>query len=477
MNNDLDPELKVKQETIALEELNAMLEEEIAKLQMAEEKISRLNEDLENKVLERTNQLQEMNTVLEEEIVERILAEKELSKERVVTDGLFNSAPGIIYLYDDQSKLVRWNKKHEEMTGYNSDELAQKTLLDWYEGDIESQTAVLEGVKQVNLNGFGVVEANLQKKDGTKIPMYLTASSVTIEGKVYFAGIGIDMTEQKKLYDRLQKYQVLAKKANDAMFFIDMAGNIIEVNDAAVKIYGYTSEEFSSLSIFDLRRADNASYINNQMESAYNAGIIFETIHYLKSGDSINVEVSSQGTFLGNKRVLLSIVRDITDRKKREEEYRYISYHDFLTGMYNRRFYEIELKRLDTEKNLPISIIIGDVNGLKLVNDTFGHAKGDELLQQAATAIQRACRADDIVARWGGDEFVVLLPKTVKEEAKSIVKRIKELSSNVHVNEIPLSISFGWETKITAADDLLNVLKIAENAMYNYKNSLKRINH
>ncbi|SPF56229.1 hypothetical protein SBF1_8970002 [Candidatus Desulfosporosinus infrequens] len=139
-----------------------------------------------------------------------------------------------------------------------------------------------------------------------------------------------------------------------------------------------------------------------QMELADEKGIVFETIHSSKNGTPINVEVSSQGTFLGNKRVLLSIVRDITDRKKKDAENIYLSYHDALTGLYNRRFYEEEIKRLDTDRNLPISIIIGDVNGLKIINDAFGHVKGDELLQKAAAAIQSACRADDIIARWGG---------------------------------------------------------------------------
>ncbi|HBW35027.1 PocR ligand-binding domain-containing protein [Desulfosporosinus sp. BICA1-9] len=458
---------ELEESNAMLEETNAMLAEEITKRQKVEEEIKRLNEELENKVIERTNQLQDMNTSLEEEIVEKTRAENELSKERFFTDALFNSSPGIIYLYDDNSKLVRWNKKHEEMTGYSSEELAHMNLLDWYKGDEKSQTAILEGIEIVNQNGFGFAEANLQKKDGTKIPMYFTASSVTIDNKRYFAGIGIDTTERNLLYERLQKYQVLAEKANDAMLFIDKEGNILEANDAAIRIYGYSSKELSAMKIFDLRLSE-ASYIE-QMDSADKNGIIFETVHYLKDGTSIDVEVSSYGTFLGDKRVILSIVRDITDRKKREDENQYLSYHDVLTGLYNRRFYEEEIKRLDTKRNIPISIIIGDVNGLKLVNDAFGHDKGDELLQEAAKAIQSACRTDDIVARWGGDEFVILLPKTNKEEAEKIVKRIKELYANVLVNAVRVSISFGWETKGKTDEDILKVLKSAEDAMYKYK--------
>jgi len=171
----------------------------------------------------------------------------------------------------------------------------------------------------------------------------------------------------------------------------------------------------------------------------------------------------------GNATKVIGTLQDVTERKEKEEEIIYLSYHDKLTGLYNRRFYEEEVKRLDIEKNLPISIIIGDVNGLKLVNDAFGHDKGDELLQKAAASIQSACRTDDIVARWGGDEFVILLPKTKPEEAERIVNRIKELYSNEQVNALSVSISFGWDTKRKSEVDILKVLKSAEDYMYKHK--------
>ena len=311
-------EIMVKQRTTQLEELNAMLEEEITRRQKAEDELNKLNKELENKVIERTNQLQDMNSVLEEEIIEKVRAESELDKERVFTDVLFNIAPGMIYLYDDNGKLVRWNKKHEEMTGYTSAELNHMNLLDWYAGDKKSQTAALEGIKMVSQTGFGDAEVVLQTKDGSKIPMYLTASAVEIEGKLYFAGIGIDITNRILLNERLEKYQVLAEKANDAMLFMDKEGYILEANDAAIRLYGYTLEEFSSMHIFDLRHSNTSSLVIEQMALADKEGIIFETVHYLKDGTPIHVEVSSQGTYLRNKRVLLSIVRDIRQRKLSE---------------------------------------------------------------------------------------------------------------------------------------------------------------
>lgn len=276
--------------------------------------------------------------------------------------------------------------------------------------------------------------------------------------------------ELRKERIRLEKYQVLAEHANDAMLFVDREGRILEANEAATKIYGYSSGEFAGMTIFELRFQEKSAAILQQMEQADREGIIFETSHRCKDGTWIDVEVSSHGTFLSDKRVLLSIIRDITVRKKREDENRYLSYHDALTGLYNRRFSEQELKRLDTEANLPLSIILGDVNDLKIINDAFGHDQGDELLRKAAKAIQSACRKADIVARWGGDEFVILLSEIGKEETEKIVSRIKnDLHANLQVNAVNVSMSFGWDTKTRKAEDILKVLKNAEDIMYKHK--------
>ncbi|HEY5561111.1 MAG TPA: PocR ligand-binding domain-containing protein [Clostridiaceae bacterium] len=348
---------------------NVVQAEEIAKRKVAEKQFKQLNEELEKnvlertyqleeinaaleiKVIERTSQLQDMNAILEEEIMEKTQAENELKKERFFTDAVIDSVPGLLYLYDDNQKLVRWNKNHEVLTGYSSDELSQMRMMDWFKGDEESIADVTIAIQKTLEQGKGQVEANLQKKDGTNIPVYFTSITLELDGRLYFTGIGSDMT-------------ILRRK---------------------------------------------------------------------------------------------------------EKENLYLSYHDVLTGLYNRRFYEEEIKRLDTKENLPISIIMGDVNGLKIVNDAFGHDKGDELLQKAAVALKGACRSEDIVARWGGDEFVILLPRTSPDKAEKIINRIKELYSNEQVNAISVSISFGWDTKVNMDEDIQKVLKSAEDYMYKHK--------
>lgn len=172
---------------------------------------------------------------------------------------------------------------------------------------------------------------------------------------------------------------------------------------------------------------------------------------------------------------------DITDIKKHRQETEYATiqnnivnindksklyYKDKLTGLYNKNFFEEELSRLDTKRQLPISLIMGDINGLKLINDAFGHSMGDGALKKVAEIMSSSFRDEDIVSRVGGDEFVVLLPKTSEETAQSIVERIKQKCDTNPLDFIKISISFGVATKVEEDEDIQKVLKKAEDRMY-----------
>lgn len=152
-----------------------------------------------------------------------------------------------------------------------------------------------------------------------------------------------------------------------------------------------------------------------------------------------------------------------------EKENLYLSYHDALTGVYNRRYYEMEVRRMDVPENLPISVIMVDVNGLKLVNDAFGHQLGDQLLQKSAQIIKSACRPQDILARWGGDEFVILLPNTPCEEARKVTEHIRSLCTPEFFDVIQISMSMGCAVKESMDVSFEEVLKNAEDDMYKYK--------
>ncbi|HOF23229.1 MAG TPA: diguanylate cyclase [Thermotogota bacterium] len=196
---------------------------------------------------------------------------------------------------------------------------------------------------------------------------------------------------------------------------------------------------------------------------------VFDWEFTRKDGAPLYVEVMLTPITLRGESMYHCLWRDISQRRANEQRLEYLSYHDHLTGIYNRRFFMEELKRLDVRRNLPITLIMADVNGLKLVNDSFGHSTGDRLLQKISTLLKKACRADDILARIGGDEFAALLPQTNAEETERIIHRMQELLSTEKINDLDLSVSFGYQSKVASEEDLLEILRKAEEVMLTEK--------
>jgi len=167
--------------------------------------------------------------------------------------------------------------------------------------------------------------------------------------------------------------------------------------------------------------------------------------------------------------LLIAHALSALQRLEMDQKIRFLGFHDNLTGLYNRHFLNEEIKRLDTQRQTPISVIIGDLNGLKLINDIFGHEEGDKFLKKAAEVLQKCLREEDILGRWGGDEFMIILPQTNSEEVSDILARIKKELANTFQGERPISISLGYATKDANFEDSFN--KLVEKADYMmYKN-------
>ena len=327
--------------------------------------------------------------------------------------------------------------------------------------------------------------------------LYVTATAALIYGLTYptmkkamdakdtIKQINVELeksnAQYKMLYQELEEKQMLLRSLvnsiPDLIFYKDVNSVYLGCNKAFETYAGKTENEIvgrSDLELFD-REAADAYKIMDIMMLRKCAPRTNEEILKYPDGQSLYYETlktpyyDSEGNIIG----LIGVSRDITDRKKREEEIRFLNYHDLLTGLYNRTFFQEEKVRLDEEAQLPLSVIIGDVNGLKLINDANGHAGGDKLLIEIANIIKKRCRQSDIVARTGGDEFSVLLPKTDSQTVQSIVEGIndacREYTDNNDNPLLYIDIALGHATKTIAEESLDQTITSAEDFMYRRK--------
>ena len=152
-----------------------------------------------------------------------------------------------------------------------------------------------------------------------------------------------------------------------------------------------------------------------------------------------------------------------------EDQLREQVYRDSLTGLHNRRYLESRLLTLDRDEELPISVMIGDVNGLKIINDSMGHQKGDQLLKDVASLFLAVARPGDVVVRWGGDEFLMVLPKTTSLEAQALSSEITKRCRVVREVGLVPSIALGTATKTEQGESLSDVFRRGETNMYQRK--------
>jgi diguanylate cyclase (GGDEF)-like protein/PAS domain S-box-containing protein len=288
-----------------------------------------------------------------------------------------------------------------------------------------------------------------------------------------------DITKAKEIEEEMNRnrafFQQLFDKSPESIALLDVNGKIINVNKSFENLFGYSAEEtidksFTQLIVPECEKTNEAN-----ISRMVFAGETFmgETISKTKKGAEIFVDIIRYPIFVNNKiSGAYAIYEDITERKKEEENIRFLSFHDQLTKLYNRRYFDNELKQIDNETNLPITIIIGDLDKLKMINDSFGHGQGDVYLIKAAEIIRSIVGESGVVARIGGDEFGIILPHTDESTAKKLVQEIQTKFYSENQNSNPTySISLGTATKTDLRSDIATILKQADNDMYKNKGS------
>lgn len=292
------------------------------------------------------------------------------------------------------------------------------------------------------------------------------------------AAIITDITERIESLQRLEASETRLRNAVNeapiAIMMIEEGGEIIQINNRFSQILGYTSHDLKRmedwwLNAFGAIPDDYQNQLATSFQQEHRRYAGEFNIH-TKNREVLICDVYSAviGKSETNKRILMNVVIDITERKKKDEEILFLSYHDPLTGLYNRRFYDQSIWSLRQVKNMPLSIIMADINGLKFTNDAFGHGAGDQLLLRVRDLFNKCHRANDIVARIGGDEFILMLPKTTKEEANQLIDTMNLELEKMVLNGITISVSFGLSTCYDTKE-IEDTIKHAEIDMYNKK--------
>lgn len=325
-----------------------------------------------------------------------------------------------------------------------------------------------------NTNKFEVVIS------GVNFQCYISPYYDNASKMIGIIGVLIDITALKK------KQNEVEERENILRTIIDTIPNYIFYKDKDCRYIGYNKKwrnhylnkgehEFlgkSDLELSGIPKELANEFISQDIEVMKSRSIKKDKRKFINDyGEEVIEETIKVPVISDNGEVwgLVGLATDITEETRLHEKLIKLSYSDTLTGAYNRAFFEEKSKELNIEKYLPIGVIMGDVNGLKLINDTFGHLKGDELLKSTVDVMNKVVHKDDFIFRWGGDEFIILMPNCNEERCENTIQNILEESKNSTFDLIEMSISLGSSIKYSINQDIYENVKEAEEKLYRQK--------
>ncbi|KPU46353.1 putative diguanylate cyclase YegE [Oxobacter pfennigii] len=394
--------------------------------------------------------------------------------------AMFNEHTAIMLLIEPVSgKIVDANPAACAFYGYTKEEILDIYIQDinvLSEEEVEKRRLIALREKQ----RYFLFPHRLKSGETKMVDVY--SCPITHSGEKLLFSIIFDVSDREKYKEELYWEKELLKTAllsiGDGVVTTDEKGRVTVLNKVAEEITGWREEEARGRpfeEVFELISEDTGKKVEDPILKVLKTGKIIglanHTILIAKDGhmkpiaDSAAPIKNEKGHILG----VIMVFRDVTSEKIWQKKILDLSYHDSLTGLHNRRFIEEHMKKLEASQDLPLAVIMADVNGLKLANDVFGHEEGDRLLKKAAGILKENCRKDDVISRWGGDEFLIILPKTTNEIAEGIIERIKNKCPEIKSIKTQLSIAMGYAVKREASERLDHVIKEAEERMYRQK--------
>jgi diguanylate cyclase (GGDEF)-like protein/PAS domain S-box-containing protein len=425
-------------------------------------------------------------------MIEHIQAEDALRESeqryKALSEG---AAEGILVADIETRQFVYANPALCKMLGYSPEELEQMGVQ-----SIHPKEALPHVISEFEAQARGkkVLAPNIPclRKDGTMIYADIKTAQVTIDGRGCNVGFFTDITDRKQMEEALseseEKLRVIAGSALDAIIMMDGSGKVAYWNPAAEKLFGYSREEITGKDVHEMLAPPQYQEVYKKGLEVFGrtgqgaaVGKVLELSALCKDGTEFPIEIAVSSINIKDGWWAVATIRDITERKRMENELRTLSLKDELTGLYNRRGFltlaEQQIKRADRTKKEMLLLFV-DLDRMKWINDTFGHHEGDRALIQIADILKQTFRASDIVARVGGDEFVVLAIEAYAANTDFLISRLQDRLCAYNANAaLPydLSVSIGvarYDPQNPSSVE--KMLAEADNLMYENKRSKQK---
>lgn len=476
--NDLSPE---QDKAIIAEEINSCMYE-VNKFGSAKHELLRKRLDgtvFWAEVVVAPINLSEENIIFASlrDITERKWAESNMNKAFEIKRALLDNSAVGVFLISDDNTIKQASKRACDMFGYTFGELESKNYSILFDGDC---------LKKLNdnliCNNSSTKECIFKRKDGTDMWCIVTLTYINnLDKTMGIVATLVDITIRKVTEEKLKLAADVITNAHEGICITDIEGNIINVNPAFETITGYTLKEVKGKnpSILKSDRHNKEFYEEMWHTIKNKKQWIGEIFNKNKNGTIYpeKLSISSIRDNDNNIKNFVGIFYDITILKEQEKKLEDLAYHDALTHLPNRITFFDRLQQsisISTRKNKTISVCYLDLDNFKPVNDTYGHDAGDILLKEISNRIKNTIRTSDTVARFGGDEFVIILQET-KEESDIIAvvdKILKQISSPVYIDKdkkVQVSGSIGISIFPKDGNEPDILVRKADIAMYKAK--------
>lgn len=385
------------------------------------------------------------------------------NKNLVIMDSIKKE---IIFELDSDNLIIDISYNVVNILGFLPDEMIGRSIFDFI------------AVEEIdfNIKTIDNIDMLFMHKNGNLVFMELQMKIVEDDsGKILSKyGSMIDISKYKEIEQREEHLKVVLESAKDIIyrFEIKPEPKFVYISSAAEEVFGYEVKKYYEdyTIVFKTSHPDDVPILYDKMKNKLDYSKPIESRWIHKNGNCVSIEdyVTPVYDKRGNLIAFEGVCRDVSDRKELEEKLNYLTYHDSLTGLKNRTFYDKQIKQLNTIDDMQIGIIICDLDNLKIINDTNGHDKGDSIIKEVSNLLSKVENDYISVSRIGGDEFAILVKNASEFKIKEFCQNINILIKNYNFNNLdyPIQLSFGYAYTEKSIGNMDKVFKMADKNMY-----------